>query len=78
MNRDEILGKVVEVVADSLDTGDAQLTEATSFKGLGADSFDLLDLVTSLEDEFGLTIDDDALDKIETIGDAVDAIAAAQ
>lgn len=78
MNRQEILEKVTAIVADSLDTGDTPLDEATSFKDLGADSFDLLDLVTTLEDEFGLTLDDEALDQIQTIGDAVDAIAQAQ
>ena len=43
-----------------------------------ADSFDLLELVTALEDEFDLTFDDEALEKIATVGDAVSAIEAAQ
>lgn len=78
MSRTDILEKVTSIVADELDTGDAPLDETTSFKDLGADSFDLLDLVTTLEDEFGLTLDDEVLDQIKTIGDAADAIAHAQ
>ena len=75
MDRDAILQKVIEVVNDTLDIADGiELTEQTSFKDLGADSFDLLELVTALEDEFGLTLDDDDVEKIATIGQVVDAI----
>ena len=44
----------------------------------GGYSKDLLELVTALEDEFDLTFDDEALEKIATVGDAVSAIEAAQ
>ena len=77
MDRDAILQKVIEVVNDTLDIADStELTEQTSFKDLGADSFDLLELVTALEDELDMQFDDDAVQSIATIGQAVDAIAA--
>lgn len=77
MDRDAILQKVIEVVNDTLDIADGtELTEQTSFKDLGADSFDLLELVTALEDELDMQFDDDAVQSIATIGQAVDAIAA--
>ena len=77
MDRDAILQKVIEVVNDTLDIADGiELTEQTSFKDLGADSFDLLELVTALEDELDMQFDDDAVQSIAAIGQAVDAIAA--
>lgn len=77
MDRDAILQKVIEVVNDTLDIADGiELTEQTSFKDLGADSFDLLELVTALEDELDMQFDDDAVQSIATIGQAVDAIVA--
>ena len=80
MDRDDNLQKVIEVVNDTLDIADGteltELTEQTSFKDLGADSFDLLELVTALEDELDMQFDDDAVQSIATIGQAVDAIAA--
>ena len=77
MDRDAILQKVIEVVNDTLDIADGtELTEQTSVKDLGADSFDLLELVTALEDELDMQFDDDAVQSIATIGQAVDAIAA--
>lgn len=75
MDRDAVLQKVIEVVNDTLDiSADIELGAETSFKDLGADSFDLLELVTALEDEFDLQFDDDAVSEIATIGQAVDAI----
>lgn len=75
MERKEILEQVIQVVGETLDVADGvELTEDTNLKELGADSFDLLELVTALEDEFGLTLDDDDIEKIATIGQVVDAI----
>lgn len=78
MNRQEILEKVVEIVNDTLDIEDVELNEDTNLKDLGADSFDLLELVTALEDEFELTMDDGDVEKIATVGQVVDAIENAQ
>ena len=79
MDRDAILAKVIEVVEDTLSLGDdVTLDEATNLKELGADSFDLLELVTALEDEFSMTFEDEAVGTIATVGEVVDAIAGAQ
>ena len=79
MDRDAVLAQVIEVVDDTLSLGsDVQLNEGTNLKELGADSFDLLELVTALEDEFSLTFDDDAVGTIATVGEVVAAIERAQ
>ena len=76
MDRASILQKVIDCVNETLDLADGvELAEDTNFKDLGADSFDLLELVTTMEDEFGITFDEDAVTSIATIGQAVDAIA---
>ena len=78
MDRTETLEKVIDVVRETLDLDDSvELTESISFKDLGADSFDLLQLVTDLEQEFDMTFDAENIDEIATVGDAVDAILAA-
>ena len=79
MDRTAILERVLEIVLDPLDVNeDIEIDEETSFKSLGADSFELLELVTTMEDEFDLTFDDEALEAIATVRDAVDAIEGAQ
>lgn len=78
MDRETILLRVTKLVSETLECDADGLAESSKFEELGADSFDLLELVTAFEDEFGITMDDDALQAIETIGDSVDAIAQAQ
>ncbi len=74
MDREAILEKVISLVSETLDVDAETLTAETEFKALGADSFDLLELVTAFEDEFEESLEDDDLEEIKTIGDAVDAI----
>ena len=78
MDRNAIFAKVKDLVVETLECDEAGITEATRYDELGADSFDLLELVTAFEDEFGLTMEDDSLEDIKTIGDVVDAICDAQ
>ncbi len=77
MDRDAVLAKVISLVCETLEVEEDAVTEDARFEDLGADSFDLLELVTAFEDEFGRSMDDDALEQIATVGDAVDAICAA-
>lgn len=78
MDHDEILEKVCALVAETLEVDEDGITEELRFDDLGADSFDLLTLVTTFEDEFDMTMNDDALAEIQTVGDVVTAIEDAQ
>jgi len=78
MGRKELLTKIAGVISDTLEVDASTITEETSFDELGADSFDLLELVTAFEDEFGATLDDDSLQGIKTVSDALDAVEAAR
>ncbi|MFP3899482.1 MAG: acyl carrier protein [Acidimicrobiia bacterium] len=56
-----------------------QVTETASFADdLDADSLDLVELVMSLEDSLDVTISEDDLADVTTVGDAVDLIVAAK
>ncbi len=74
MNRETVFAKVVEIAAETLEIDEESVTESLRFEDLGADSFDLLTLVTAIEDEFDLTLSEGSLEDIATVGDAVDAI----
>lgn len=74
MDRATILAKVAELVSETLEIDESTVNESLRFEDLGADSFDLLELVTAMEDEFGLTLDDDSLSEIATVADVVDAV----
>ena len=73
MERNEILEQVLEMVAMSYKKDVAELSEATSFKeDLGADSLDLFELVTNLEEEYNIEIPAEELEKLTTVGKVID------
>lgn len=79
MDRIAVFDKVCELVQETLELDeDVELRDDSAFKDLGADSFDLLELVNALEEEFDMEFDDEALTRIQTIGDAVDGLLEAQ
>ncbi|MDH4145030.1 MAG: acyl carrier protein [Acidimicrobiia bacterium] len=49
--------------------------EASFAEDLDADSLDLVELVMALEEEFGVTVEEEELDGIETAGQAYDLVA---
>jgi acyl carrier protein len=64
-----MLEKIKEMVAEQLNVDAAELTETTSFKDdLGADSLDLFELVTNLEDEYEIEIPSEELENLTTVG----------
>lgn len=76
MSKDqEILSKVKEMVASQLGKSEDEVTPESSFiEDLGADSLDLVELIMSMEDEFGLEISDEDAEKIVTVKDAINFI----
>ncbi len=71
--------KLQELVAEGLGVDVAEVVETASFKeDLGADSLDLFEMVMSLEEEFGVEIPTEELEKMVTVGDALNYIKANQ
>ncbi|HOO26867.1 MAG TPA: acyl carrier protein [Lachnospiraceae bacterium] len=67
-----MLERLKKMIEEQLNT-DVEITEKTSFKeDLGADSLDLFELVMSMEEEFGVEIPTEDLEKISTVGDIMD------
>lgn len=70
MNKEELLERIKEIVADKLGVDIDEVTEdADLIDDLDADSLDLVDLAMAIEDEFGVTIADEELEKIRTVRD---------
>ncbi len=63
------------IVAEQLGVEPDQVTREAEFvQDLNADSLDMVELVMSLEEEFGVEISDDEVENIRTVGDAIDYI----
>ena len=83
IDRDTIRATVVKCLAAVLEIEPGTITESQSFKDdLGADSIALVEFVFDLESEFSamvgeFTVDDEDLQALATVGDAVDYVVAA-
>ncbi|MDQ1437893.1 MAG: acyl carrier protein [Acidimicrobiaceae bacterium] len=77
MQRDEILGTVREVAVEVLGVEADAVVESASLKDdLGADSLDLVEVVMALEERLDITIPEEDLEGIKTVGQAVDVVSA--
>ncbi|XP_052174764.1 acyl carrier protein 1, chloroplastic-like [Diospyros lotus] len=71
----ETLQKVVEIVKKQLALpADSELTPDTKFTSLGADSLDTVEIVMGLEEEFGISVEEESSESITTVQEAADLI----
>ena len=71
--------KIITLTAEHLGISEDSITAASTFKeDLGVDSLDLFELVMELEEEFGIEIPSEDLEKLATIGDVAAYIEARQ
>ncbi|HNZ82420.1 MAG TPA: acyl carrier protein [Sedimentibacter sp.] len=64
--------RIRELVAEKVGVDPEDITMETSFADdLEADSITLFELVMAIEDEFDIEVDDESIEKIETVGDIV-------
>jgi acyl carrier protein len=63
--------KIREVIADQMGVEASKITEATTFDGdLNADSLDLFQIISELEEVFDMEFSNEAAEGIKTVGDA--------
>lgn len=71
----EVTERVKKVVSRQLRVKPEKIRDDSDFvKDLGAESIQSIELVAALEEEFGITMDEDAAIKVKTIGKAVEFI----
>ena len=74
-----VFDKVKEIIVNELSVEADKVTpEANLKEDLGADSIDAVEVIMSLEDEFNVSISDDAAQNIKTVQDLVNYIEAEQ
>lgn len=75
----EIASRVKAIIVDKLGVDESEVKETASFTtDLGADSLDTVELIMEFEKEFGINIPDEEAEKIQTVGDAIAFIEAAE
>ena len=67
--------KLQRIIADVLNISEDKITKESAFvDDLKADSLDVFQIITEIEDQFGIQIPDDAIENIVTVGDAATQI----
>ena len=75
METEEIFEKVKTVIVEQLGIDEASVRMDSSFlDDLGADSLDIVEFIMALEEEFGIEITDEDVEKIVTVKDVVEYI----
>lgn len=63
-----VLEKVKETIAEQLGISKDSITPQSNIvEDLGADSLDVIEMLMTLEDEYGITIPDDQISQVRTI-----------
>ncbi|KAE8736017.1 Acyl carrier protein 1 [Hibiscus syriacus] len=71
----ETVDKVCEIVRKQLAlSDDSSVTGDSKFSALGADSLDTVEIVMGLEEEFGISVEEESAQNISTVQDAADLI----
>jgi acyl carrier protein len=72
-----IFEKIKEALAAQFEVDPEKITRDTDIMNdLGADSLDLVELIMSLEDEYGVSVTDESVYENKTVGDIADFIEA--
>ncbi len=66
--------KVKEIIAEQMGISEDDITVETSFEDLGADSLDIFQIISELEEAFDMEFANDDAEKIKTVGDAVEYV----
>lgn len=69
------LEKIKAIIAEVLNIDADSITEDTTFvDDLGADSLDIFQIMMGIEEEYDIELDNESVEQIQTVGDAVEAI----
>ncbi len=74
-----VFEKVKSILSEQFDVEEDNITMETSIiNDLGADSLDVVDLLMNIDDEFGVEVPDEDVEKVKTVEDLVAYIEAHQ
>ena len=71
------LEKIKAIIAEVLNIDADSVTADTTFvDDLGADSLDIFQIIMGIEEEYDIELENEAVEQIQTVGDAIEALRA--
>ena len=71
------LEKIKAIIAEVLNIDADSITADTTFvDDLGADSLDIFQIIMGIEEEYDIELENEAVEQIQTVGDAIEALSA--
>lgn len=71
------LEKIKAIIAEVLNIDADSITADTTFvDDLGADSLDIFQIIMGIEEEYDIEFENEAVEQIQTVGDAIEALRA--
>ena len=67
----KIREKVIEAIRENVQWKGAITEQMDLVRDLGIDSFDMLMIVNTLEDEFSIVVEEEQLENLKTVGDVI-------
>ena len=69
------LEKIKAIIAEVLNIDSDSITADTTFvDDLGADSLDIFQIIMGIEEEYDIELENEAVEQIQTVGDAIEAL----
>lgn len=76
MTAQELYGRLAAILVDELGADATNVAPEATYDALGLDSLGVVELVLTVEEELGISIDDEELEGISTLQQLADALAA--
>jgi acyl carrier protein len=73
-SKSDTFEKVAAIIAEKLSLPKENIRSEATFKDLGADSLDIVEIIMSFEETFGVEIKDEDAEQIKTVEQAVTLI----
>ncbi len=73
-SKEDTQQKVIDIIVDKLNMPQENIKLESTFKDLGADSLDIVEMIMNFEETFGIEIKDEDAEKIQSVAQAIELI----
>ena len=72
--RDDITERVIRVIAENQKVDPSSFNAESTFEDMGVDSLDGINIVFAVEEEFKVTVPDEAMNDLRSVRDVIDGV----